>query len=87
MSNFQDRIERVCRDIPGKVFKVIYLIDKGGHNVALVINKVLWYAIRVIYQIHEGGGENDIIMEKKSEHLTLQGALDKVDDYRRELSG
>lgn len=52
MSNFQDRIERVCRDIPGKVFKVIYLIDKGGHNFALVINKVLWYAIRVIYQIH-----------------------------------
>ena len=45
MSNFQDRIERVCRDIPGKVFKVIYLIDKGASKIEMSVKllSVLYY--------------------------------------------
>ena len=85
MVTFESRVEKLCKEIPGTVVRVLYFTDKKGSNFAVVINQVVWYAIRIIYQIHTNGGDNDVLMQKKSEHTTLQGALDKIEDFKREL--
>ena len=85
MISFQSRVDNKCQNVPGKIIKVECFQDRNGKKFAIVINRVLWYAVRIIYQIHESGGDNDVIIEKKSEHRTQTGALNKIDDFKREL--
>ena len=81
--SFEDQIKK----IPGSLIESTILVTAPGQQVMIVINKVLWHAVRILVErdsriinkiIPIKNRKHSIIMFKLSEHWTIKGARERV---------
>lgn len=78
MSNFDRNSKEVLRQLYGSIFYYYgTLYTKTNQRFAIIINKVVWYSIRLVFEIDERCNELEVY--KISEHWTEKGAFEKKD--------
>ena len=89
-SHFNEYID----DIPGVViYKTPMFRTSSGQPFQILINQVVWYAVRVIYEDDPKFSSNELLKScaqagarfKLSEHLTIGGAKDKMALLKNDL--
>jgi len=71
--------------IPGSLVEVFYSQTSKGQHYALVINKVLWYALRLLLEVDERVG-NCVLMQKLGEFFFLDSAKSKCREIQDRFS-
>jgi hypothetical protein len=81
MSSFKTRVEKLIkRKILGDIINIEYGKSAKGVNFAIVVNRVVWYGVHIVLELYSYNNDDDFDIFKKSEHLTLEGALEKAKD-------
>ncbi|KAE9547545.1 hypothetical protein FO519_009243 [Halicephalobus sp. NKZ332] len=64
----------------GAIVESVYDQTGDGHFYGIIVTKVVWYAVRMF--IDDGNSEKPHVIVYKSEHLTLEGARQKVRELK-----
>jgi len=82
---FENKVKAVAKQRYGKlVYVSSTFFTSVNQRYAIIINKVVWYAVRVVLEIVD---DYSLVKDfKASEHITLKGAFEKKDKIINNLS-
>ncbi|UJR06793.1 hypothetical protein I4U23_011080 [Adineta vaga] len=84
MNSFRRQVDIAIASDPlkGNLVSKEFAVTGSGRNIAFLVTSVVWYALRVYIEDRDN---NHVVQHARTEHLTMEGAREQMEKFKREM--